>query len=71
MRQRVAVLRAVCVLAVVAVLPSLAAAQGTEVPRTAWGAPDLQGVWDFRTLTPFQRPTELADKDVLTDEGAA
>ena len=40
-------------------------------PRTAWGAPDLQGVWDFRTLTPMERPDELADKQVLTAEEAA
>ena len=26
------------------------------VPRTAWGDPDLQGVYTFATLTPFQRP---------------
>ena len=42
-----------------------------EVPRTAWGQPDLQGVWDFRTLTPMERPDELADKQVLTAEEAA
>ena len=40
-------------------------------PRTAWGAPDLQGVWDFRTITPLERPRELADKAVLTAEEAA
>ena len=45
-------------------------ASGT-VPRTAWGQPDLQGVWDFRTLTPMERPEELADKQVLTAEEAA
>jgi hypothetical protein len=39
--------------------------------RTAWGDPDLQGVWDFRTITPLQRPEELASKDVLTSEEAA
>ena len=39
--------------------------------RTAWGDPDLQGVWDFRTLTPMERPEELADKQVLTAEEAA
>ena len=32
--------------AVVALTPILAAAQSPEVPRTPWGAPDLQGVWD-------------------------
>ena len=43
----------------------------TDVHRTAWGAPDLQGVWDFRTLTPFERPEELGEKGVLTDEERA
>ena len=40
-------------------------------PRTSWGAPDLNGVWDFRTLTPFERPSELEGKDFFTDEEAA
>ena len=35
------------------------------------GSPNLQGVWDFRTLTPLQRPEEQADKLVLTTEEAA
>ena len=51
-----------------------ASAQPSEAeaaPQTAWGAPDLQGVWDFRTATPLERPDELAGKDVLSDEEAA
>ena len=40
-------------------------------PRTAWGDPDLQGVWDYATMTPLERPREVAEKDVLTDEEAA
>ena len=40
-------------------------------PRTAWGAPDLQGVWDYRTMTPLQRPREFANQAVFTDEQAA
>ncbi len=40
-------------------------------PRTPWGDPDLQGVWNFATLTPLERPTELAAKEVLTDQEAA
>ena len=40
-------------------------------PRTPWGAPDLGGVWDFRTLTPLERPEALGDKAVLTPEEAA
>ena len=39
--------------------------------RTSWGAPDLNGVWDFRTLTPFERPSELGDKTFFTPEEAA
>jgi len=38
------------------------------VPRTAWGDPDLQGVYTFATLTPFQRPAAQAGKDVLSEE---
>ena len=40
-------------------------------PRTAYGRPDLQGVWDFRTITPLERPAAQADKAVLTPEEAA
>ena len=42
-----------------------------DIPRTAWGAPDLQGVYDFGTATPFQRPAELAGRAELTAEEAA
>ena len=59
------------VIAVVALTPMFAAAQSTEPPRTPWGAPDLQGVWDFRSLRPLERPEELADKAFLTEEEAA
>lgn len=33
--------------------------------------PDFQGVWTYATMTPLERPRELASKDVLTDEEAA
>ena len=52
--------------------PVPASAQGgAEAPRTPWGAPDLQGVWDFRTITPLQRPEELGEQAFLTEEEAA
>jgi len=38
--------------------------------RTPWGDPDLQGVWSIATITPFERPGALADKQVLTAEEA-
>ncbi|MCY3820028.1 MAG: hypothetical protein OXH52_11795, partial [Gammaproteobacteria bacterium] len=53
----------------------VAGGQPTEetepAPRMPWGAPDLQGVWDFRTITPLERPAELAGKARLTSEEAA
>ena len=39
--------------------------------RTAWGDPDLQGVWDFSSNTPLNRPEEFGDRLFLTDEEAA
>ena len=50
-------------------LPALTMAQ--DVPQPPWDAPDLQGVWDFRTITPLQRPEDLGDKAFLTEEEAA
>ncbi len=50
---------------------STAAADRSTAPQTPWGAPDLQGIWDFRTLTPLQRPGAFEGKDVLTDAEAA
>ena len=39
--------------------------------RTPDGQPDLQGVWNFSTATPMERPAELADRATLTAEEAA
>ena len=55
------------VVAVALLVPMSAAGQAS----TPWGDPDLQGVWDYRTLTPLERPDELAGKDVFTEEEAA
>src|ERR1700676_1660050 len=40
-------------------------------PRTPGGKPDLQGIWTNATLTPLERPPELAGKQVLTQAEAA
>jgi hypothetical protein len=61
-------------LAMAAALTPIAATvqiQAQERPHTAWGAPDLGGIWDFRTMTPLERPRDLADKSVWTEEEAA
>jgi len=44
---------------------------GAVIPRLANGKPDIQGTWDFRTITPMQRPVSLGDKAVLTEAEAA
>ena len=36
-------------------------------PKTPWGDPDLQGVWDNHTAVPMQRPANLAGKKTFTD----
>ena len=39
--------------------------------RTPWGDPDLQGMWDTRTYTPFERPVEFGTREFMTAEEAA
>jgi hypothetical protein len=53
------------------VRPSQARAAKWEPPRTPWGDPDLQGIWNNVTATPLQRPDDLKDKALLTSEEAA
>jgi hypothetical protein len=48
-----------------------AAEAAAEIPRTDWGTPDLQGNWDFRSITPFERPEYFKDKEFLTAEEVA
>jgi hypothetical protein len=50
--------------------PTIAQEKRYTAPRTPWGHADLQGVWtsdDARTV-PLQRPVELGDRPLLTDE---
>src|SRR3954468_9040232 len=63
---------ATAVLALVVAVPMArgqqAAAPPYVTPKTAWGAPDQQGVYTFATHTPLQRPEALADKTHYTAE---
>ena len=49
-------------------LPINLFAQSNDIPRLENGRPDMQGTWDFRTITPFQRPEALGDKEYLSAE---
>ena len=40
----------------------------TKQPRTAWGAPDLQGIWNTTTLLPLERPRQYGTRAMLTEE---
>lgn len=39
-----------------------------QVPRTEYGQPDLQGVWNFSSSTPMQRPERFGEQEFLTRE---
>ena len=47
------------------------AAVSSAPPRTAWGEPDLQGVYTNKTITAFERPAQFAGQAELTDEEIA
>ena len=52
--------------ALVLVLASESVGQ-TELPRTAWGAPDLRGLWNHGTATPLERSERYAGRTQLTE----
>lgn len=49
--------------------PSLIAPSSTA-PRTAWGDPDLQGVWRYEGTIPLERPAQF-DGETLSDQEVA
>jgi len=48
-----------------------AAARTASPPRTPWGHPDLQGIWNNSTITRLERPKEFETKEFLTEQEAA
>jgi hypothetical protein len=61
-------LRLIGVLAVAAWIPTSAQ---YGAPSAADGLPDLSGVWTNKTVTPFERPPDLAGKEFFTEQEAA
>ena len=43
-------------------------AQNYTPPKTAWGDPDLQGVWPGNMGVPMQRPANFGDRATLTED---
>src|ERR1700675_2765646 len=54
-----------------ALTQTLPVSPGAPVPspalKTAWGEPDLQGIWTDEFDTPLQRPAKYADQEFFTD----
>ena len=48
-----------------------AAGQTNKAALRPPSAPDIQGIWNFATITPLERPTELAGKEFFTEQEAA
>jgi hypothetical protein len=74
MKHRFSASTAALVVALVGALPAPAQVAGPKkwtVPRTADGQPDLQGIWSNATITPFERPKELAGKEFFSEQEAA
>jgi hypothetical protein len=50
---------------------TIVAATTGSSPRTPWGEPDLQGIWNDQFQAPLQRPAQYAGRELLTDEEVA
>lgn len=50
----------------VASVPTAGQAQ-VSVPKTPWGDPDLQGIWEGVGSVPFERPVKWAGREFKTD----
>jgi hypothetical protein len=59
------------ILSVMTVIGVTPAGAQNEALRTAWGDPNLQGIWDFSTITPLERSEDLVNQAFLTEEEAA
>ena len=46
-------------------------AENYKVPKTEWDQPDLQGVWNFSSDIPMQRPAQYGEREYMTEEEIA
>jgi hypothetical protein len=54
------------VAAVVTAATIIAGAQA-KAPRTPWGTPDLQGIWNTNTFLPLERPSKYGTRATMTE----
>ncbi len=47
------------------------AADDYAAPRTEWDQPDLQGVWNFSSNVPMERPERFGEREFMTTEEIA
>jgi hypothetical protein len=71
MQRSVAVIAGLIVGCAVVSLAAQNKAKQAYAAKTAWGDPDLQGVWDYKTITPLERPANFGDRQFLNDEEVA
>ena len=62
-----------CMIGNLLLLPLFSSAQNQNLDsyfeqRTAWGDPNIQGVWDKRTITPLERPARFENRAFLSPE---
>jgi hypothetical protein len=58
---------ALAIVLIVSIAPSAQHRAWTPA-RTPDGHPDLQGIWDFRSATPLERPARFAGREFMTPE---
>jgi hypothetical protein len=50
--------RILLILIVMSVAATTAQQSAWPVPRTAWSDPDFEGIWNYATMTPLERPRD-------------
>ena len=52
--------------AALAAMPLRGTAQSAAPLKTAWGAPNLEGIWENKVVTPFERPAKYGNREFLS-----